>query len=277
MDPVLVATDLSARSDRAVTRAAHVAKARGAELHILHVADDDLPAAILQRRSEEAEAVLATMVEGTDALAGLSPKLHVEVGDIAPLVAKTANAAEAGLIVLGSHRGRGLGELLGAPTLTRIMRAVERPILIAVGRPDKAYGKVMVGWDHSSASRKAFDLARDVAPEAAVELLHAWHDPYLAGPYGFDMGAVSSAAGREWADQMRDAVKELQMDGATVTGEAAVGAPAPALLRHAEETSADLIAVGRHARSGVARFLLGETAIRAAMHATCDVLIAPPV
>ena len=47
MKRILVATDLSSRSELAVMRAAVLAKARNAELTVLNVLDDDQPPVLI--------------------------------------------------------------------------------------------------------------------------------------------------------------------------------------------------------------------------------------
>ncbi|MEO1688792.1 MAG: universal stress protein, partial [Pseudomonadota bacterium] len=56
MRRILVASDLSARSDRALARAAALAQAHGAALHVAHVTDDELPAALAHPQTESARA-----------------------------------------------------------------------------------------------------------------------------------------------------------------------------------------------------------------------------
>ena len=274
MDPILVPTDLSSRSDRAVMRAAHLATLLGANLHVLHVADDDLPPGLADRRAQEAEALLDRMIEGDARLSEMKPKISVMTGDVAPVVARVAAERSVGLVVLGSHRNRGVGELLGEPTLSRILRAVRTPVLVAVGGPEKDYRRVIVGWDGSPASYRAFELTRTIAPDASVELLGAWHEPFIAGPYG--MVAVSDSGSKELRGQIADAAETLSTDGHRVTAEVLVGGPGEVLLRQAHDEEADLMAVGRHARSGLTRFLMGDTARNVALYGACDVLVAPP-
>ncbi len=50
------------------------------------------------------------------------------------------------------------------------------------------------------------------------------------------------------------------------------GNPSSVIRSFAEESGADLIVIGSHARKGVARFILGSTATGVLHGATCDVL-----
>ncbi|WP_298431463.1 universal stress protein [uncultured Jannaschia sp.] len=276
MGPIIAATDLSARSDLALRRAAVLAERLGAALHIVHVIDDDLPAAILQRRSEEAEAELRARVQGDAILKAEAPRIDVEAGQVAKLLGRIAADRGASLVVVGSHRDRGLAELVGSPALSRLMRAVAVPILVAVEPATRLYTRAVAGWDFSPASTSAMKLAKALAPLEHVTLLHAWADMVTGAPYAVDLASPGQQQRLEEA--LDQAVAGLKADAPDleVAREALIAAPAQALIEAAASSGADLIVVGRHARAGLARFLLGETAERVALHAPCDVLIAPP-
>ncbi|MEL7183891.1 MAG: universal stress protein, partial [Pseudomonadota bacterium] len=166
MGPILVATDLSPRSDIALRRAAQLAHATGAELHVVHILDEDLPAALLNDQSAAIEAGLTAMIDLEDWPAGVVPRVDVEVGHLARMVPKLVAERKAGLIVMGSHRDRGLADLMGQPTLARLMAAVDVPILVAVSSAGgAAWSKAIVGWDFSPAAKAAAQLAKTLAPD----------------------------------------------------------------------------------------------------------------
>jgi nucleotide-binding universal stress UspA family protein len=277
MGPIIAATDLSARSDRALRRAARIAASTGSELHIVHLMDDELPAALLQRRSDEAEATLNALVAADDDLSAASPKIDVEAGQIRKLLPDLIERRDAGLVVLGTHRNRGLAELVEQPTLTKVMRAATAPILIAVQPAAQDYRTLVAGWDFSPASAAAVALAKTFAPAEALTLVHAWADPLTGAPYAMDLAGSATPARQAGIEAaLEEAKASVAADGLTVEMEAMIGAPQRALIEQAEARRADLLVLGRHARSGLARFLLGETAERVAIMAPCDVLIAPP-
>ncbi|MEM8823175.1 MAG: universal stress protein [Pseudomonadota bacterium] len=279
MGPILAATDLSARSDRALRRAAKVAAHTGAELRIIHILDDDLPAAILQRRTEETEAELGALVTADSGLSAASPVIDVEAGQLSRLLPRLAEERKAGLVVLGSHRDRGLAELVSAPTLSQVMKVLNVPLMIAVEPVERDHKAALAGWDFSPASQAAVDLARSLAPLESLALLHAWADPLAGAPYAMDIaGAATPARQAGIEEALADAKAKLAKDSPdlTVESEAMIGGPARALTQTAEAKGSDLLVIGRHARTGIARFLLGETAERVALTAPCDVLIAPP-
>ncbi|GIT92257.1 hypothetical protein JANAI62_27140 [Jannaschia pagri] len=277
MKTILVATDLSARSDRAVLRAAHLAETVGASLRILHVIDDEVPAAFLQTRSEAAEQVLAAMVADHEGLSALAPTIHVEVGHLDKLLPKIVAQQDVDLVVVGSHRNRGFGELLGAPTLSRLLRGLDVPVLVSVARPEVAYEAVSVGWDDSDGAEAVAQIARRMAPTAEITLVHAWQEVLASAPYAFETGGLipKETQQRLQSDVQRAAVR-LAGEGLPFAALVAMGPPGHVLRTRAEGGQADLIAVGRHARSGLARLILGATAEDLALSAPCDVLIASP-
>lgn len=279
MKTILVATDLSARSDRAVIRAAHLARETGATLHIVHIVDDELPGALLQARTEEAEAVLAAMIAEQPALSDLKPIVDVETGHLDRMLPKLVREREVDLVVVGTHRSRGLAEAFGAPALSRILRGLNVPMLVAVGRPEAPYEDVAVGWDFSPAGEAAALAARQLVPDANITLVHAWDEPVTAMPYGFEAGGMIApeTLDRMKTDIARAAVKLPKQGDAGWLVDIAIG-PAPFVLRkRADDGACDLLAVGSHARSGLARLLLGATAENVALSASCDVLITPPI
>ncbi|WP_371153310.1 universal stress protein [Jannaschia sp. 2305UL9-9] len=279
MKTILVATDLSPRSDRAVLRAAHLARESNADLRIVHVIDDDVPAAVLQTRTEEAERLLSAMIADSALLTDLGPAVSVEAGHIERLLPRMTSEGGIDLLVLGSHRNRGLSELLGAPTLSRLLRGVTVPVLIAIGRPEEAYATVSVGWDFSPAGEAALTHARAVAPTAEITLVNAWQEVATGAPYAFETGGFLStdAIDDMRSEMMRAAATHRGEASASLGAEVGIGPAAVVLRRRAETGEADLLAMGRHARAGLARLLLGSTAEDVALSATCDVLIAPAI
>jgi nucleotide-binding universal stress UspA family protein len=55
---ILMAHDLSRRSSIALERAVQLARQHRTDLDILHIVDDDLPAAVIERRRSEATHVI---------------------------------------------------------------------------------------------------------------------------------------------------------------------------------------------------------------------------
>lgn len=82
-------------------------------------------------------------------------------------------------------------------------------------------------------------------------------------------------AAETYADEKQlDAVREgIEAAGVSVTFRQPVGAgPADAILDAAEDTGAELVVIGLRRRSPVAKLIMGSTAQRVLLEATCPVL-----
>ncbi len=103
---LLVATDLSPRSDRALDRAVLVARQKGAALIVLHVIDDDLPAAVAERRKAEAAAVIRQHLASAPDAPGLNVTVTVVYGEAVNEILRAAEDCDADLVVLETIRMR---------------------------------------------------------------------------------------------------------------------------------------------------------------------------
>jgi len=141
---------------------------------------------------------------------------------------------------------------------------------------------ILLATDGSAASTHAAALAIGLARSHGAQLTALYVvDPYPylglgeANPMGFQ--AYMSAA-MEHASQAHAAVDKLAAEGGpkvTVTPRVVedVGASV-GILQTARELGADLIVVGSHGRSGIARLMLGSVASAVVADSTVPVLVA---
>jgi nucleotide-binding universal stress UspA family protein len=144
--------------------------------------------------------------------------------------------------------------------------------------PLKPIRNILVGTDFSSASRPAFRRAVDLAASNGAEL---WIAHVLALPAVLGMeGYVLPRTYDEIALVIRqDAQKRLQRllslaQRAGVRARSLVlnGVPHEALNRSAHRHRADLMVLGTHGRTGLARIFVGSVASRVVATAPCPVL-----
>ena len=159
MRMILAGTDLSARSDRALHRAALLAREFKARLLILHVVDDDQPPALIDQDRRQAKALLDGQALHLAELANAPPDLLVKVGDPFDIIVRTAREQGADLIVLGAHRKRILRDIFVGTTIERVMRTGSAPVLMVNGFPDDPYRRLLLAIDMSEASARAAQAA----------------------------------------------------------------------------------------------------------------------
>jgi len=139
--------------------------------------------------------------------------------------------------------------------------------------------RILCAVDFSECSRAALETAAALAIRwhAALVLVHdvpLWVDePYFHLPGDVRTGLAESAAARLAA--WREDARRLGVED--VDARLETGAPWERIVAIAREDPAiDLVVVGTHGRTGLARAMIGSVAERVARHAPCDILIVRP-
>jgi len=132
--------------------------------------------------------------------------------------------------------------------------------------------------DFSGASRAAFAKAVEMtrASRGELVLLHVLTpvvpivgDGYIS-PKAYDDIVASAEA---WARRQLGAlVAKAKKAGVRARGLVVEGVPHDRIVRAARSTRADLLVMGTHGRTGVAKFFLGSVAARVLATAPCPVL-----
>jgi nucleotide-binding universal stress UspA family protein len=130
-----------------------------------------------------------------------------------------------------------------------------------VERASTVFDRILVPTDFSVPARRAVDLAVDVAKQrgATITLLHVYELP----TYPFGDGAPSDvdfvSAVRDAAQKELDGVAAVvERRGVDVRTELLCGVAWDEILRVAEVMRPDLLVMGTHGRTGLARAVLGS-------------------
>lgn len=142
-------------------------------------------------------------------------------------------------------------------------------------------GRIVAAIDFSKTSQKALAVATDIA-ELTGGTLHLVHviEPIYSAATGLYAPSESIESLR--AEELNHAERHLEKLATrarrqlgNVTIQVLEGVPAPAIAEHARRKKADLLVLGTHGRTGLARALLGSVAEKTLRLATCPVLIVP--
>ena len=279
---ILAATDFSERSDRAVRRAAMLARESGARLMIVHVVDDDRDARIVEAESVVARAMLGEMKDG---LAGGTPcEARVEMGDPFDGIIRTARACAADLVVMGAHRRQFLRDIFVGTSIERVTRSRVAPVLMVNAEPAAPYRRALLGVDLSDHSAYALRFAREAGllAHADVALAHAF-DAMGKGQLNF--AGVEREKIQEYVSQVEAGARaEVEAFFARHNPEGppplaisvAEGPPAVVVSAVAHSMGADLVIMATHGISGLAKLLLGSVTEALMRDLDRDILAVPP-
>lgn len=285
--PVLVASDGTADSiDALFSAARQAAAAFNVAIEIIGVCEPitGVPGGmdVLPVPAELEESRRLTMLGDVKrsasiaALADPSWPITVVVGSPAHTLAREAAERDASLIVMGLGRHNPLDRLFGTETTLATLRESRVPVL-AVGTdfPENPR-QAIVGLDFTAASLQAARLAmKMLGSNGHLTLMHV--RPRFEHPSA-DWQAWDTEYGRTLPplfEQVRESLaapEGIQIDTVTVRGD-----PAPTLLAYAQQTGADLIAVGTQRHSLYERLVVGSVATRVLRTARCGVLAVPQV
>lgn len=284
---VVAATDFSDRAERAVHRAAQLAAAHGARLHLVHAARRITPApawggAGVDVWLDESK-VTARLQASLDALAG-SMASQYGVQTSTTLVdgntrALTAQAEGADLLVIGATGEGAIARRLFGSTAQSVVRAASVPVLVVRLPAHGPYQRLIGATDLSADAERAIARGTALAPDATLSLLTALDVPKVRIELIEGLDEAERAAR---VQQARDHARAELGKLAARLGHAAAGIyvrdgrPSVELLRLAEDTEAELVCIGAHGKTRLEAGLLGSTSLHAATEASCDVLVVPP-
>ncbi len=281
MKRILIATDLSTRSDRALRRAVLLARETGAALSLLHAIDDDQPPHMLDAQVTASGDLLDRTAETIRDTDGVAADFTVAAGAAFETIARTADEVGADMVVIGPHRRHFLDSFIGT-TAERIIRRSGVPVLLANAVPSAAYRRALVAVDFDDTSRAAIsDLSRlDLLGGTDITALHVFDAPAI----GMMQRAMESADAIDHyvTGEKGQAETDMRLFLAQ-TGLSTVrpllkpnrGSPSGVILDSAREEGADLIVVGTNQRKGFERLLIGSVAQGVLVNADCDVLVVP--
>jgi nucleotide-binding universal stress UspA family protein len=271
---VLVATSLDAAGARAAIRAARLPLSPGARLALVHVVEPSGGGPVREGSASQTIARIAAAAREAAAAAGN------EAPELVPLVAEGQPAVEivraawrerAELVVVGAPAARRDGS--ARPTIFGVIRLADLPVLVARQDGFEPYRHVMCAVDRTVTTVDAVALAARIARATAARftLFNAFRVPFE--PWvGGDVAALEREARallRDVADSIRDEVGDVR--AVVRQGPASSG-----ILREVLRERTDLLALGTHGRTGLARAFLGSAAEWTIAAAPCDVAVARP-
>lgn len=287
---ILLALDLSAGSQVAVSEVVMRPWPAGTSVHVVGVADTEkLPFA-----PDVVEEILArthaTVNGAVDKLkhAGLTATPRVVSGDPRNMIIEHAREIGADLIVVGAHSAVGLAGFLLGSVSKAVVRLAHCSVEVArhSHRVAERQGmRVLLAMDESDFSIAAaraiaarpWPQDTEVRVMSSVDLAPSFLQSAFEPPFVDTKGMEElREQAIERAETCITEAREILSDKGVKTSEhlsVLLKDAKKAILDEAKEWGADLIVLGSHGRRGFQRFMLGSVSEAVAMHATCTVEI----
>lgn len=244
------------------------------------------PLAMIEVTRLEAEVRSTAEGDVTEAAERLArPGLTIETavlrGRPATAISERARAMGADLIVVGSRgHGRISSMLLGSIS-SELVDHAPAPVLVARGT---SIERVLLAWDGSSCAARAAGLLHGwpifagssirVVSVADIEVPWWTGFPEPGSPELLPTFVEAAEASRRHRDELVVGMTDtLRSAGLSATADRLEGDAATEILARAIATKTDLILLGTHGRTGLARVVIGSVARNVLHHATCSVLI----
>lgn len=289
---VLVPTDLSERSLKALGLAVEIAASAGADLHLLHVHQAGITPADAGGFPTDEQVRSSTWSASPDSLR-VRAKEHldelvvhrseVESHDISKAIEEYAAARAIDLIVITTAARHGISRffmgsiaeqlVVGSPCPVLTL-AEDAPIHFAPPRP-----KLLVPVDFSDASLDSLALASNLCEQLDGEmlLLHVISDRPLPAAYGdFAMAAWSPDDVTPQVQSELEQLAERIPDSVACRCLVRSGLAASEIVQVARDENVDLIQIASHGLSGFAKHVLGSVAQRVLRLAPVPVLVLKP-
>lgn len=261
---ILIATDLSARSDRPMERALLLADQLSASILVLHV-----PASATLAAEEEQR--LRAKIEADFNLSTTDHEILFEHGSVPDVIASIADKRNCALVVTGVARFNSPRDYILGTAVEYLVRQSSTPVLVVKRRARNPYDRLLVATDFSDCSALAARTAGTLFPKAALRVVHSFDaafEAFLERESTIEyIRDESDQAMKRFVDSLPEDVRSRVE---TANDEGLLG---KVIADEVRDWSADLLVVGSHGRSGFAHATIGDTAGELLESADCDVLI----
>lgn len=278
---ILVATDFSPRSQRAVRRAGILAAHGCGTIILMHVVDGPDCSGIAQD-IREARLMTIEQIAVVPELYRIPCEPLVARGRPSDAIRDAAAAHGADLIVAGSRCGA--PSLDPRRTLGSLIRDAPCPILFVRRKAATPYARVLVPIDLSDASERALrtTVHLGLADRAHVTVLHAFRAPgksrlCASGISRRQIDGYVEGCRSGSARDVETFLADAGMADRKWTRQVEEGASREAILTIAEDGLADLLVIGAHARTRLGKALLGSVTDDVLSAGGPDVLVIPPL
>jgi nucleotide-binding universal stress UspA family protein len=278
---ILLATDFSRASKKALEYAASLARRYGSALYLTHVITVDgyplvspeYAASSLQKMHNEARQGFRELLKSGE-LIELPYKVLIQEGNLWPSIEELIKTYDIDLLVVGTHGVGAVEKVLIGSGAEEIFRKARVPVLTvgpsAAKEPlyEMEFKNILFATDFGRSAEREAEYAISLAQKhcSRLRLVHVLPHPEACGE------DVLAAKKENSMAQLRELVLTSANLHCKLDFEVAVGEPVEQVLRIAGETKSDLIIMGAKGRSSLAGNVPHTKAYRVVCGAQCPVM-----
>lgn len=252
---ICVATDFSARADRALDRALQLGGQTGAKVRVIHALDyTDADNADWKKLDQQMRDCIGDAPCETEyAYPEGSPTLAI---------ARDCDEQSAELLLIGPAQYNSLGDFFLGTAVDYVLRNTEKPVIVVKQRARTPYRHLIAGTDFSPASRYAILEAARIFPEAQLHVVHGWRVPFQGLQRDSYVREEIEAEARKQMEGFMASLVEANPALETATSALAKGDAGQVITEEldarCEVSSEGLVVLGSHGESGFRQATLGS-------------------
>ena len=273
---VLVPVDFSPASQLAVDFAAAFARKLGAQLTVLHVAENDKSG----KPASDAKLELSKMLSAAGAR-DMDVQTRMRTGNAEGEICAAIEDEFADIVVMGTHHHGLIGRLLAGSMTEDMLRKTPVPLLtLSSDAHPRPLTRILFATDLTDSYPEGFRFALELARALGASLVVHYSVEPIPLSYGGSLPVIDDPTDKKLlAEHARHKLSELESEGArqqvVVVSEVTEGAASEKILEAAEDLECGLIVLTIHNKGLLERALLGSTAERIVRDARVPVLSLP--
>ena len=186
--------------------------------------------------------------------------------------------------MLGRHRKELLQDIFIGTTAERVIRTGPFPVLMVKKEVDRPYAKALAAIDASKVSAHALKTALSLGllDHVPFDIVHAYRAVgkgrlLVAGVTQSEIDSYANSERQEAAAELHALLAEHGLDEHGYPLRIEEGRPFDVISGVVNEVMPDLLVIGTHGRSGIAKLLMGSVAEEVLRSLDVDILAVPPI
>ncbi|KPH66392.1 MULTISPECIES: universal stress protein [Novosphingobium] len=248
---IIAASDLSARSDRAIDRAFALGRDLGLQVKVVHVLKAEGDARLPPRAlDQEVRDTLPEQSEGAE--------IFLPVGSPPATIARVAEEQGAALIVVGVARFNHVTDYALGTAVDYLVHHARAPVLVVKQRLRRPYARILAPSDFSENSKAAILAAARLFPKARIDVVHAFHVAFEGWGVSAHVRDETEVEARAQMDAFLADPRFAEFGTSRLEGWISYGEPEGCIDRAINEQTPDLVVLAAHGESGFRKAVIGS-------------------